>query len=117
MHTLYNEPCKICGSKMNYLIENEGRKSIFCENCNHFEDIYASEKLKQLWEKEAREKEQARIEAEIQLKTNVPRCPTCQSTNIQKIGTGERVVSVAMLGILSNKINKSFKCKNCGYIW
>lgn len=48
---------------------------------------------------------------------NVLKCPTCSSTNIQKIGTGERVASVAMLGIFSKKINKSFKCKNCGYTW
>lgn len=46
-----------------------------------------------------------------------PKCPTCQSTNIQKIGATERVVSVATLGIFSKKINKSFKCKNCGYTW
>lgn len=48
---------------------------------------------------------------------NKPKCPTCSSTNIQKIGTGERVASVAVLGIFSKKINKSFKCKNCGYTW
>lgn len=48
---------------------------------------------------------------------NKPKCPTCSSTNIQKIGTGERAVSVATLGMFSNKINKSFKCKNCGYTW
>lgn len=48
---------------------------------------------------------------------NKPKCPTCSSTNVQKIGVGERVVSVAMLGIFSEKINKSFKCKNCGYTW
>lgn len=48
---------------------------------------------------------------------NKPKCPTCQSTNIQKIGTSERVVSVVMLGIFSKKINKSFKCKNCGCTW
>lgn len=45
------------------------------------------------------------------------KCPTCQSTNVQKIGTGERVVSVATMGIFSKKINKSFKCKSCGYTW
>ncbi|RKI76655.1 hypothetical protein D7V90_20620 [bacterium 1xD42-87] len=45
------------------------------------------------------------------------KCPTCQSTNAQKIGTGERVVSVATMGIFSKKINKSFKCKSCGYTW
>lgn len=48
---------------------------------------------------------------------NVPKCPTCQSTNIKKIGTGERVASVAMFGLFSKKINKSFKCNNCGYTW
>lgn len=47
----------------------------------------------------------------------VIKCPTCQSTNVQKIGTGERVASVAVMGIFSKKINKSFKCKSCGYTW
>lgn len=46
-----------------------------------------------------------------------PHCPHCKSTNISKIGTGERVGSIAMLGIFSKKINKSFKCKSCGYTW
>lgn len=44
-------------------------------------------------------------------------CPTCHSTNTQVITTKERVVSVAMLGLFSKKINKSFKCNNCGYTW
>lgn len=45
------------------------------------------------------------------------KCPTCQSANVQKIGTGERVASVAVMGIFSRKINKSFKCNSCGYTW
>lgn len=48
---------------------------------------------------------------------NKPKCPTCGSTNIEKIGGIERGASVAMWGIFSKKINKSFKCKNCGYTW
>ncbi len=44
-------------------------------------------------------------------------CPTCHSTNIQKISTGERIASVGMFGMFSNKINKSYKCKSCGYTW
>ena len=48
---------------------------------------------------------------------NKPNCPTCNSTNVQKISTGERVTSVAILGLFSKKINKSFKCKNCGHTW
>ena len=46
-----------------------------------------------------------------------PRCPHCHSSNIQKIGGLERAGSVAMLGAFSKKINKSFKCKSCGYTW
>lgn len=46
-----------------------------------------------------------------------PRCPNCHSSNIQKIGGLERAGSVAMLGVFSKKINKSFKCKSCGYTW
>ena len=52
-----------------------------------------------------------------QVKDNVPHCPHCKSTNISKIGAGERIGSIAMLGIFSKKINKSFKCKSCGYTW
>lgn len=41
-------------------------------------------------------------------------CPYCKSTNTKKISATERVASIAMLGIFSRKINKSFKCNNCG---
>ena len=54
---------------------------------------------------------------EKQESSNTPRCPTCQSTNIKSISGLNRGVSVAMLGIFSKKINKSFECKNCGYTW
>lgn len=48
---------------------------------------------------------------------NRPKCPTCGSTNIRKIGTGERVASVVGLGLLSKKINKTWSCNNCGHTW
>lgn len=53
-----------------------------------------------------------RDEKQIKIK-----CPTCNSTKVEKISTRERVLSVAILGLFSKKINKSFKCKNCGYTW
>lgn len=46
-----------------------------------------------------------------------PKCPTCQSTNIKKMGGIERGVSIYAFGLFSKKINKTFKCKNCGYTW
>lgn len=47
----------------------------------------------------------------------VPKCPTCQSTNIRKMSGVEREVSIYTFGIFSKKINKTFKCQNCGYTW
>ena len=48
---------------------------------------------------------------------NKPKCPTCGSTDIKSISGLNRGVSVAVLGIFSKKINKSFECKHCGYTW
>lgn len=46
-----------------------------------------------------------------------PRCPTCTSANIRKIGTAERGVSAVALGVMSNKVGKTFQCNHCGYTW
>lgn len=48
---------------------------------------------------------------------NIPKCPTCGSTNIQRIGTGEKIVSGAVWGLFSNKVHKVYKCNNCKYMW
>lgn len=61
----------------------------------------------------------AQVDAQVEYKrqSNVPHCPTCKSTNIAKISGTERAASIIGLGIFSKKINKSFKCKNCGHTW
>lgn len=51
------------------------------------------------------------------ISSNTPICPTCGSPNVKKISITERAVSVGILGVFSNKINKSFKCGNCGCTW
>lgn len=48
---------------------------------------------------------------------NIPKCPTCGSTNIRKIKAGERTASIIGFGIFSRKANKTWKCENCGYLW
>ena len=48
---------------------------------------------------------------------NMPRCPHCKSTNIKPISALNRGASIAMWGIFSKKINKSFECINCKYTW
>lgn len=53
----------------------------------------------------------------VEEKGRVPKCPTCGSTNIRKMSGVERGASIAAFGIFSKKINKTFKCGNCGYTW
>ena len=45
---------------------------------------------------------------------NIPKCPICGSTNIQKISGTKKVASAILLGIFSTDIGKTFECKNCG---
>ena len=49
--------------------------------------------------------------------TNVPKCPTCGSTDVKQLTVKDRAASIGFWGIFSNKINKSFKCNNCGHTW
>lgn len=44
---------------------------------------------------------------------NILKCPYCQSTNISKIGTLNRVLSVSMFGLASKKIGKQWHCNSC----
>lgn len=62
-------------------------------------------------------KEQNRQLMEKLRNEDTPHCPTCGSTNIKKLDVVDRAVSVGFFGIFSNKINKSFKCKDCGCTW
>lgn len=46
-----------------------------------------------------------------------PKCPTCGSTNIQKISLVSKALGGYMWGIFSSNIRNTFKCNNCGYKW
>mgnify|MGYP000260335541 CR=1 FL=1 len=48
---------------------------------------------------------------------NTPKCPTCGSTKIVKISMNRKILSVGMIGLASTSAGKTFKCKNCGYMW
>ena len=48
---------------------------------------------------------------------NVPKCPTCGSTNIHKISTASKAGSVALWGIFSRKVHKQWHCDNCKSEW
>lgn len=48
---------------------------------------------------------------------NVPHCPTCGSTNVQKISGMKRWLSVGLFGLASSDVGKTMVCKKCGYKW
>ena len=52
------------------------------------------------------------------VKINIPKCPTCGSTNVEKISAGSKVGKAVLFGILAaGAISKTYKCKNCGHQW
>lgn len=48
---------------------------------------------------------------------NSPKCPTCSSTNIKKIGSISKIAGAVTLGIFSKTAKSQFKCNSCGYMW
>lgn len=48
---------------------------------------------------------------------NYTKCPTCGSSNVKRISTSKRMVSVATLGIASNSMGKTYECLNCKMKW
>lgn len=51
------------------------------------------------------------------LQSNIPKCPTCGSTNIQKISTTKKAMGSLFVGLLSTDARNQFECNNCGYKW
>lgn len=58
-----------------------------------------------------------RMEKQQAQKANVPKCPTCGSTNVEKISTAQKAFGFALVGLFSSNLGKTMHCKNCGYKW
>ena len=48
---------------------------------------------------------------------NIPKCPTCGSTNIEKISTTKKAIGFVAVGVFSSNFGKTMHCKQCGYKW
>ena len=87
---------------------------IKCPKCNQ-QLIKLSTENKQL------DKQVNEIRKEIQehqeKQQNIPKCPTCGSTNIEKISTTKKAVGFVAVGIFSSNFGKTMHCKQCGYKW
>ncbi len=50
--------------------------------------------------------------------SNVPRCPTCGSTNVERISLKSKAGKVLLVGIFAiGRVAKSFKCNTCKHQW
>ena len=46
---------------------------------------------------------------------NIPKCPICGSTNLEKISIGNKAGSVVAFGVFAvGHVSKTYKCKSCG---
>lgn len=95
--------CPHCGNKYS-------NNDFYCLKDNYPLIDYSNEQMA---------KEQA-LSQQITNKTdnpNIPKCPTCQSTNIKKISTTSKIIHGLTFGIFSTTARSQFQCQNCGYKW
>lgn len=89
----------------------EALKQRYCYN-NPLYDPELAEKI----DKEVNENVRNILPTPMQ-SPNVPKCPTCGSTNIKRISTANRAVSIGLFGLLSGKIGKNYECRDCKAKW
>jgi len=79
----------------------------------------ASDRLPPIVEQYSRQ--QTRPDAETskeQMEIHVPRCPSCGSTQCERISLGNKVGSAVLFGLFSlGHVSKTHRCKNCGAKW
>lgn len=115
----YECPMKDCGHK---LIDIDLSKEEFDIIISISKDIVFLETMIQLKENNIIEYnlKLSQFKSQIRqqkLESNQPHCPTCGSINIKSISGINRGASIAMWGLFSKKLNKSFECLDCKYTW
>ena len=120
-----NEKCNCCNTNLlptpytmnEYLFGNSIDvnidKKIFDEyikgNSQFDEELYRSRINK--------EKLLRQASLDKQREQNKPKCPTCGSTNVEKISTTKKAIGFVAVGVFSSNFGKTMHCKNCGYKW
>ena len=100
---------EITGQKLNPIMVQKRK--------DYLKKIYKEQK--EILQKRIRKSEESRINEYQQkyLAEHNIHCPYCNSSNVTKIGTVNRAVSVGMFGLASEKIGKTHKCNDCGSTW
>ena len=59
----------------------------------------------------------ARNKAGLNPLDNLPRCPTCGSTNLTRLSGVGLITMFGAFGVTDGNAGKTFRCNNCGYRW
>lgn len=97
----------------NYILMNP-RYHPKCYHCGNETKNHIFSKCPESWILARQKKD---MEMKMAMQNNIPRCPTCRSTNIRKISATSKVASVAVWGVLSRKVHKQWHCNACGSEW
>ena len=90
--------CPKCKTEYSYKIDH-------CTHCGYSTNKY-KEKMNSL------QSEKTLVENRY-----IPKCPTCNSTNIKKISSSRKLAGAIGFGLLSKTAKSQFECSNCGYKW
>lgn len=63
------------------------------------------------------EQQQTSRQIKEQQSDSRPKCPTCGSTNIEKISVGKKIGGSMLFGIFSSDVRNTMHCKDCGAKW
>ena len=120
-----NEICQYCGTK-ELPTKYDWDKWLFGgEYPNNLDEIIFNEYIKDnplfdenIYEqREGKEKLLQQASLDKQREQNIPKCPTCGSTNVKHISTLNRAISIGVLGLFSSKIGKNYECLDCKAKW
>lgn len=109
--------CPEC-KKYKYFQENENysTKCPICKKEMILKDSCEYDNSKSLQKPSEPTVDHYKLKAQLEGRPAI-QCPTCGSYHTNKLTGVERTVSFGIFGFASNKIGKSFECKNCGYKW
>lgn len=54
---------------------------------------------------------------QMQEEKNIPKCPTCGSTNIEKISACKKIGGGMLFGLFSSDVRNTMHCRDCGAKW